>query len=97
MFRILWIRSLSLFSSPGLSWDAMFKMTRIELEPISETDMHLFIEKGMRGGVSYMVKRHSKTNKKYMKCYASSEGSKFIMYYGCRQFIWLGNEPIFTI
>ena len=38
------------FSSPGLSWDAMLKMTRTELELISDIDMHLFIEKGMRGG-----------------------------------------------
>ena len=48
------------FSSPGLSWDAMLKMTGIELELISDTDMHLFIEKGMRGGISYIAKRHTK-------------------------------------
>ena len=50
------------FSSPGLSWDAMLKMTRIELELISDIDMHLFIEKRMRGGISYIAKRHSKAN-----------------------------------
>ena len=42
------------FISPGLSWDAMLKMTGIKLELISDVDMHLFIEKGMRGGVSYI-------------------------------------------
>ena len=36
------------FSSPGLSWDAMLKMTKIELDLISDIDMHLVIEKGMR-------------------------------------------------
>ena len=35
------------FSSPGLSWDATLKVTKGELELISDTDMHLFIEKGM--------------------------------------------------
>ena len=40
------------FSSPGLSWDAMPKMTGIELDLISNIDTHLFIEKGIRGGVS---------------------------------------------
>ena len=48
------------FSSPGLSWDAILKMTGIKLELISNTDMHLFIEKGMRGGISYISKRYSK-------------------------------------
>ena len=68
------------FSSPGLSWDAMLKITVIELGFISDIDMHLFIEKGMRGGTSYIAKRHSKANNKYMECYDSSEESKYITY-----------------
>ena len=55
------------FSSPGLSWDAMLKMTEIELELISDINIHLFIEKGMRGGISYIAKRHCKANNKYVK------------------------------
>ena len=68
------------FSSPELSWNAMFKMTGIELEVISDIDMHLFIEKGMRGGISYITKRYSKTNNKYMTDYDSSEESIYIIY-----------------
>ena len=49
------------FSSPGHSWDAMLKMTGIRLEKISDIDMHLFLEKGMRGGLSYISKRYSKS------------------------------------
>ena len=40
------------FSSIGLSWDAIFKMVKIELQLISDIDMYLLIEKGMRGGIS---------------------------------------------
>ena len=40
------------FSSPGLGWDAMLKMTDVKLEKISDTDKYLFIEKGSRGGIS---------------------------------------------
>ena len=40
-------------SSPGLSWDAMLKMTKINLDLISDIDMQLFVEKGLRGGISY--------------------------------------------
>ena len=68
------------FSSPGLSWDAMLKMTKIELVLISDIDMHLFIEKGMRGGISYIAKRHSKANNKYMECYDSDKENIFIMH-----------------
>ena len=68
------------FSSPGLSWDAMLKMTDIELELISDIAMHLFVEKEMRGGISYIDKRHSKANIKYMKSYYVHEPGKFIMY-----------------
>ena len=69
------------FSSPGLSWDAMLNMARIELDLISDIDMHLFIEKGMRVGTSYIAKRHSKANNKCIECYGSSEESKYITYF----------------
>ena len=48
------------FSSPGLSWDAMLKMTGVELKLILDINMHLFIEKGIKGGISCFCKRHSK-------------------------------------
>ena len=31
--------------------------------------MYLFIEKGLRGGTSYIAKRYAKARKKYMKDY----------------------------
>ena len=45
------------YSLPGLSWDAMLKMTSIKLEKTSDIEIHLFLEKGMRGGASYISKR----------------------------------------
>ena len=49
---LLWIRSLSFFTSPGLSWDAMLKMTDVKLNLIADTDMYQFIEERIKGGVS---------------------------------------------
>ena len=52
------------FSSPGQSWDVILMMIGIELKLISDIDTHIFIEKIMRGGISYIAKRHSKANNK---------------------------------
>ena len=60
------------FSSPGLSWDAMFKMNKIELELISYIDMYLFVEEGMGGGISYIAII------KYMQSYDDKKPSKYI-------------------
>ena len=68
------------FSAPGLSWDAMLKMTNVKLEKISDIDEYLFIEKGTRGGVSYIAKRYDKANNKYMSDYDSNKQSTFITY-----------------
>ena len=54
-------------TSPGLAWDAMLKMTKVNLDLISEIEMQFFIEKGMLGGISYIAHRHAKANNKYEK------------------------------
>ena len=68
------------FSEPGLSWDAILKMTGVKLETISDIDQYLFIEKGTRGGISYIAKRYAKANNKYMCYYDSNKQSTFITY-----------------
>ena len=55
------------FSAPGLSFDAMLKMTGVKLQTISDFNFHLFIEKGMRGGISNICKRYALPNNKYLK------------------------------
>ena len=68
------------FSSPGLSWDAMLKMTGVKLEKISDIDKYLFIEKGLRGGISYIAKRYSEAKNIYMRNYDPKKLSNFITY-----------------
>ena len=93
------------FSSPGLSWDAMLKMTDVKLEKIPDINKYLFVEKGSRGGISYIAKRYGKANNKYMSDYDLEKPSTFITYldknnlYGWsmseylpyKQFKWLEN------
>ena len=69
------------FGSPGLAWDAMLKTTGVKLKLIDDIDMHLFIEKGMRGGISYIAKRYCKANNKYVKGHDENKASTFIMYW----------------
>ena len=66
------------YSSPGLGWDVMLKMTGVSLEKIVDTKMCLFIKKGLRGRISDIAKRNSVGNNKYMKNYDSKKLSKFI-------------------
>ena len=51
------------FSSPAISWDAMLKFAGTQLEKTNNTNVHLFLEKGIRGGVSYISKRYKKVMK----------------------------------
>ena len=68
------------FSSPGLSLDAMLKITGKELEKISDVDKYLSIEKGLRGEISYIAKRYSKANNEYCPDYDPKKPSTFISY-----------------
>ena len=58
----------------------MLKMTRVRLKKLVDIGMYLFIEKGLRGGISYIAKRYSKANNEYMKNYDPKKPSKFIPY-----------------
>ena len=58
----------------------MLKMTDIKLEKISDIDKYLFIEKGLRGGNSYIARRYAKSNNKYMNDYDPKKPSTFMSY-----------------
>ena len=58
----------------------MLKMTKVELGKISDPDKYIFIEKGMRGGTSYISKRYSKANNEYYLDYDSEKTETYITY-----------------
>ena len=57
----------------------MSKMTDIKLELIFDIDKYYFVEKGLRGGISYISKRFCEANNKYMKNYDPAKESKYII------------------
>ena len=69
------------FTAPGLAWDACLKMTDINLELLSDPNMLLMFEKGIRGGISIISNRYGEANNKYMgKSFNKNKLSKYLMY-----------------
>ncbi|XP_055377147.1 uncharacterized protein LOC129609241 [Condylostylus longicornis] len=84
---------------PSYTWDAMLKFTNVKLELLTDIDMLLFIERGIRGGLTQVSKRHSIANNPYLPEYDSSVPNKYLMYwdinnqygYAMSQFLPTGN------
>ena len=54
-------------SAPGLAWQASLKKTEVKLELLTDVDMLLMVEKGIRGGICHAIYRYAKANNKYIK------------------------------
>ena len=79
------------FTAPGLAWDAALKVTGVELELLSDMDMLLMVEKGIRGGVSMTSNRYGKSNNKY------SKPQKYITYLDANNLYgWAMSKPLPT-
>ena len=67
------------FSAPGLAWDDPLKITKVQLELLSDPDRLLMIESGIRGGIATISPRHAKVNNEYMGTdFDPAEETKFI-------------------
>lgn len=69
------------FTSPGLAWQAMMKETKCELQLLTDIDMVLMVEAGVRGGLTQSVTRYVKANNKHLPNYDHTEESVYLGYF----------------
>ncbi len=74
------LEALHYYTSSGLAWDAMLKITEVEIDLILDPDMYLMIESGIRGGISTITKRYAKANNKCLSDYDEDQMSVYIPY-----------------
>ena len=67
-------------SFPGLAWEACLKKTNVKLELLTDYDMLLMVEEGIRGGICHSIHRYAKANNKYMQNYDKNKESSYIQY-----------------
>ena len=64
-------------SAPGLAWEVK---TKVKLALLTDIDVLLMVEKGIRGGgICHSVYRYAKANNKYMKDYDKNKESSYII------------------
>ena len=78
--KVYELNPANFLSLPGLAWQACLKKTSTELELLTDYDMLLMVEEGIRGGICHSIHRHAKANNKYMKNYDESKESSYIQY-----------------
>ena len=83
------------FTAPDLSWQACLKMTGVDLELFTDINMLLFIEQGVRGGVSMISQRYAKSNIPNTAEYDPSQASQYIMYWDANNLYgWAMSQPL---
>ena len=67
-------------SLPGLAWQACLKKPNVKLELLTDYDMLLMVEEGIRGGICHSIHRYATANNKYMRNYDKNKESSYIQY-----------------
>ena len=97
-------------SIPGLAWQAALKTTKVKSDLLTDINMLLMVEQGIRGGICCSIYRYINPNNKYMKDYDKNKESSYIQYwdlnnlYGwamsqnlpVNQFVWIKDTSWFN-
>ncbi|XP_024887727.1 uncharacterized protein LOC112464775 [Temnothorax curvispinosus] len=69
------------YTLPGYTWDAMLRYTVVRFELLTDIDMVLFVERGIRGGLSQCSLRYARANNRHVPTHDSSQPTTYLMYY----------------
>ena len=78
--KIYKLEPAKFLSAPGLAWNAALKKTKGKLDLLTDIDMFLMVEKGIRGGICHSIYLYAKANNKYMKGYDKNKESSYRQY-----------------
>ena len=70
-----------ILSAPGLLRQTALKKTKVKLDLLTDVNMLLMVEKGIRGGICHSIYQYAKANNKYMKDYDKNKESSYLKYW----------------
>ena len=83
--RMYHLNPVKYITAPGLAWPEALKKTEVKLELLTDIDLLLMVEKGIRGGIGHAVNWYAKANKNIWNDYDKSKESSYLKY-------WHGNN-----
>ena len=73
--------SCNFFSARGLPWQAALKRNKVKSGLLTDIDMLLMVENGIRGSICHSIYQYAKANNKYMKNYDKNKESSYLQYW----------------
>ena len=97
VFEIFWemclksyeLDSVKFISAHGLAWQAALRNTEVKLELLTDVDMLLMVEKGIRDGICHAIHSYAKANNKYMKDYDKNKESSYLNYWDINNVLYM--------
>ena len=83
------------FPALGLAWQAALKKIILKLDLLTDMDMLLMVEKGIRGGICHFIYRYAKANNKYIKSYDKNKESSYLQYWDVNNlYCWTTSQKL---
>ena len=69
------------YSAPGFAWQVALKKTKVKLDLLTDIEMLLMVENGIRGGICHSIYQYVKVNNKHIKDYDKNKESSHLQYW----------------